>query len=76
VLTSLGQVSSGTPVAIAGQTPSKNTKRSKIPKERRQKLEKIASDKGITVEALIAERSAAERKAKKVSTNPVAKVNS
>ena len=39
VLTSLGQVSSGTPVAIAGRTPSK---KSKSPKERRQKSEQIA----------------------------------
>ena len=45
VLTSLGQVSSGTPVAIAGQTPSKKTKRSKSPEERRKKLEQIAAEK-------------------------------
>lgn len=39
VLTSLGQVSSGTPVAIAGQTPSKKLNR---PKDRRQKSEQVA----------------------------------
>jgi len=55
VLTSLGQVSSGTPVAIAGQSPVKVAKMSK---QRLKKLEKIAAEKGVTVEELIAERKA------------------
>jgi len=70
VLTSLGQVSSGTPVAISGQLTNKKTKKSKIPKERRQKLEKIAAEKGITVAELIA-----ERQAKRTNTSPATKVN-
>ena len=75
VLTSLGQVSSGTPVAIAGEMPEQNTKKTKVPKESREKLEKIASQKGISVEALIAERSAAKGKTSKANATPVAKVN-
>lgn len=75
VLTSLGQVSSGTPVAIAGEMPDQNTKKPKVPKERREKLEKIASQKGISVEALIAERSAAKGKTSKANATPVAKVD-
>ncbi len=64
VLTSLGQVSSGTPVAIAGQTPAKkiikaaDEKIEKMSKERLKKLEKKAAERGITVEDLIAERKA------------------
>jgi len=64
VLTSLGQVSSGTPVAIAGQTPAKkiikaaDEKIEKMSKERLKKLEKRAAERGITVEDLIAERKA------------------
>ncbi len=73
VLTSLGQVSSGTPVAIAGQIPSKNTNKKHISKERRQKLAKLAAEKGITVEALIAARKA--KKTDKASTSGITKVN-
>jgi hypothetical protein len=40
VLTSLGQVSSGTPVAIAGQTPSKHSNISNMSKAPQQNLEK------------------------------------
>ena len=64
VLTSLGQVSSGTPVAIAGQTSSQKTinapneKTEKMSKERLKKLDKIAAERGITVEDLIAEGKA------------------
>lgn len=63
VLTSLGQVSSGTPVAIAGQetskqVPAKEVAKSDVSKERQQKLEKIAAEKGISVETLIAQRKA------------------
>lgn len=46
VLTSLGQVSSGTPVAIAGQTPSKN--KSNSPKEPRQKPGQVAKQANTT----------------------------
>lgn len=66
VLTSLGQVSSGTPVAIAGEQSSKQPlgkpmskpSHASLPKDRLEKLEKIAAERGITVEALIAERKA------------------
>ena len=58
VLTSLGQVSSGTPVAISGQAPEKTAPKRKMSKERLAKLEKIAAEKGTTVAALIAERKA------------------
>ncbi|WP_019029997.1 efflux RND transporter periplasmic adaptor subunit [Colwellia piezophila] len=61
VLTSLGQVSSGTPVAIAGQAPRQGNKRSpqrKMSKEHLDKLQKIADKKGISIEALMAERKA------------------
>ncbi len=56
VLTSLGQVSSGTPVAINGKTPKAPKRGKKIDGDKRKKLEKIAAEKGITVEELIAER--------------------
>jgi len=58
VLTSLGQVSSGTPVAISGQAPASSPSKGKLPKDRLEKLQKIADKKGITIEALIAERKA------------------
>lgn len=58
VLTSLGQVSSGTPVAISEQTPSENVPKREVPKAHLEKLQKIAERKGITVEDLIAERKA------------------
>jgi len=65
VLTSLGQVSSGTPVAIAGQVA--NAKRS-MPNSRIKKLEKMAAERGISVEELIAARKAKRAaKAKKVN---------
>jgi len=57
VLTSLGQVSSGTPVAIAGQVNNANIK-TEMPKSRLKKLEKMAAEQGISVEDLIAERKA------------------
>ncbi len=57
VLTSLGQVSSGTPVAIAGQVTNAKTS---MPKSRIKKLEKMAAEQGITVEELIAKRKAAK----------------
>lgn len=59
VLTPLGQVSSGTPVAIAGQKDSQGSSKGAKPElspKRLEKLSKIAEDRGITVEALIAER--------------------
>ena len=58
VLTSLGQVSSGTPVEISGKSPEKTVPKRKMSKERLAKLEKIAAEKGTTVAALIAERKA------------------
>lgn len=64
VLTSLGQVSSGTPVAIEGKTSAKNTNKSpkpttaKMSKQRLKKLAEIAAEQGITVEDLIAQRQA------------------
>jgi RND family efflux transporter MFP subunit len=58
VLTSLGQVSSGTPVAISGQAPASSPSKGKLPKDRLEKLQAIADKKGITVKALIAERKA------------------
>jgi RND family efflux transporter MFP subunit len=63
VLTSLGQVSSGTPVAIAGKTSNQTAKKDKIPKKSRKELEKIAEKKGITFDELIA-----EQKMKKANT--------
>jgi len=66
VLTSLGQVSSGTPVAIAGKISTQKKRESRGPKERRSKLEKIAKEQNITVEALIA-----KQKDKKVQTSKV-----
>lgn len=67
VLTSLGQVSSGTPVAIAGQTQTKAPNQGKKTKKTRAELEKIAAEKGISVEELIAKRKA--MKAKKDAPN-------
>ncbi|MBU2870378.1 efflux RND transporter periplasmic adaptor subunit [Colwellia sp. E2M01] len=64
VLTSLGQVSSGTRVAIEGQAPSQENAQQdkpgpgKDPKKRRERLEQMAAEKGITVEELMAERKA------------------
>jgi len=59
VLTSLGQVSSGTPVTTSEDTKSKNkTSKAKVPKQRMEKLRSIAAEQGITVEALIAQRRA------------------
>ena len=73
VLTSLGQVSSGTPVAVAGQTSSSNPKKDEIPEERLKKLQKIANQRDITVEALIAERQANKKQIAK--SNQASKVN-
>jgi RND family efflux transporter MFP subunit len=73
VLTSLGQVSSGTPVAIAGQAPSSKPKKDKIPEERLKKLQNIANQRDITVEALIAERQA--NKKQNAKSNQASKVN-
>jgi len=70
VLTSLGQVSSGTPVAIAGQKTTKRNPTQKLSKQRLDKLQKIANKKGITVETLLAERNT-----KQTNTTPAAKVN-
>lgn len=56
VLTSLGQVSSGTPVSIKGQPSAQRKKPKSGPKNKRQRLEKIAAEKGISVEELIAQR--------------------
>ena len=55
VTTSLGQVSSGTKVAVLGEAP-KSKKRGKISPEQREKLQKIADKRGISVEQLVAER--------------------
>ena len=63
VLTSLGQVNSGTRVAIEGEQKPVEQLAKKIPKERREKLEAMAKEKGISVEELIAQRQ--EHKAKK-----------
>ncbi|ALO36128.1 hemolysin D [Colwellia sp. MT41] len=76
VLTPLGQVSSGTPVAIAGQAPSQNNKKfpqRKMSKEHFKKLQKIADEKGITVAVLMAERK--ENRADTAQSRPSAKVN-
>lgn len=62
VLTSLGQVSSGTPVAIAGASPKQSSKQ-----KRMEKLEKTAAERGITVEELITERKAKKENATKVN---------
>jgi RND family efflux transporter MFP subunit len=79
VLTSLGQVSSGTPVSIEGKqgkqgNQTKNTVNNaanKISPKRRLKLEAIAAEQGISVEALIAQRKAKKAKA----SNAAQKVN-
>jgi RND family efflux transporter MFP subunit len=68
VLTSLGQVSSGTPVAIAGQVAI-----NKPSKKRLEKLEKIAAEQGISVADLISKRKSSKSNKDK-STQPV-KVN-
>ena len=76
VLTSLGQVSSGTPVAIAGRAPTSNTPKRKMSKERLEKLAKIAAAQGISVEDLMAQRKA--KRAPKVQSkqqSQSAKVN-
>ncbi|MDE3274309.1 efflux RND transporter periplasmic adaptor subunit [Pseudoalteromonas sp. G4] len=54
VVTPLGQVSSGTKVAVLGEQPSKE----KNQEARLTKLKEIAKQRGITVEQLIAERKA------------------
>jgi len=64
VLTSLGQVSSGTPVAIEGQ--EKQTSRGNFkgqpqrpngsPKDQKKRLEKMAAEKGISVDELMERR--------------------
>jgi RND family efflux transporter MFP subunit len=77
VLTSLGQVSSGTPVAIAGQEPQKqkdNVRSNKPPMsdEQRKRLATKAAERGITVEALMAERQ--KNKPLKGQQNPSVKV--
>lgn len=60
VLTSLGQVSSGTPVAISGQeAPAKSPLQSN---KRKEKLAKKAKELGITVDELIAKRQAKKHK--------------
>ncbi|WP_448246369.1 efflux RND transporter periplasmic adaptor subunit [Thalassotalea agariperforans] len=56
VLTSLGQVNSGTPVAIEGQVAQRGQSSQQMPKQRREKLEKMAAEKGVSVEVLLAER--------------------
>ncbi|TYK67451.1 efflux RND transporter periplasmic adaptor subunit [Colwellia echini] len=81
VITALGQVSSGTPVAISGELPSNTAQSSdsakggaKSPAERRAKLEQMAEQKGISVDQLIAERKAKRDKVNSESTTN-AKVN-
>ena len=80
VLTALGQVNSGTPVAITGQVSSQRTakgpKSARSPK-RLEKLTKIAEERGITLEELIAERekSRANKKPQNTSDNKSTKVN-
>ena len=73
VTTSLGQVSSGTPVAIEGKITANNSVRK--PKKSRAELEKIAAEKGMTVEELMAKHKA--RRAQKSSPENTAhkKVN-
>lgn len=56
VLTPLGQVNSGTPVAVEGQERKGAKSLKNMPKARKEKLKKIAKEKGITVEELIAQR--------------------
>ena len=56
VLTPLGQVNSGTPVAIEGQERKQPRSFKSMPKDRKAKLEQLAKEKGITVEELIAQR--------------------
>ena len=59
VLTSLGQVSSGTPVAVEGKVSKQRDKKNptnKKTKARLERLKKIANKQGITVEALIEKR--------------------
>jgi len=74
VLTSLGQVNSGTPVDILGQpaivnaanTVTKTT--DNMPEKRRKTLEKVAKEKGITVDALMVERHAKKIEKRNIST--------
>lgn len=76
VLTSLGQVSSGTPVAIAGKTFAETkitAPVSKMPPQRLIKLKKMADKQGITVEELIEKRKA-KRAEDTEASNPI-KVN-
>lgn len=54
VVTPLGQVSSGTRVAVIGETPAKK----RDSEQRVTKLKEIAKQRGITVEQLKAERKA------------------
>lgn len=68
VMTSLGQVSSGTPVSISGDSAfaDQNDRRpssfnveqalKNMPAERREKLELAAREKGVTVEQILRER--------------------
>ena len=56
VLTSLGQINSGTPVAIAGQTLTNSRPNKSMMSERRQNLEKKAANQEVSVEELIARR--------------------
>jgi RND family efflux transporter MFP subunit len=56
VTTPLGQVSSGTRVSIAGEQPSPRQR--KTSPEREAKLQKMASEMGVTVEELRAKRRA------------------
>ena len=56
VLTSLGQVNSGTPVAIEGQVAQRGQSSQQMPNQRREKLEKMAAEKGVSVDVLLAER--------------------
>lgn len=58
VMTPLGQVSSGTAVAIAGEQPSKRPANDNASPERRARMLEIAKQKGISVEELKAQRQA------------------
>jgi len=76
VLTSLGQVSSGTPVAVEGQIPQHSYKEAPSAnksKEQLDKLTKIATKQGISVEALMAKRQA--KRTDKAKSNAADKVN-
>lgn len=79
VLTSLGQVSSGTRVAIAGQESKnstinpENSDKSTMPDKQHKRLAKKAKEQDITVEALIAEHQ--KNKAQKGQKESSAKVN-